>query len=290
MNKDVMMLVVNTCFTPTKTVVLPLSNVGNGGVVVDWGDGSVDVIHDSGAARHLYNNDGVYCVSITGNLIAFGDKHPRGSFSNRDLVVSDIGIYTYKKARDSETFGEFSSVGEPFFGKSISPYPPAITNVIHWGLPSLKSLSNAFYGNVNLKTVPIYLPDNVTDLSGMFWMADKFNGNISAWDTSGVTNMEHMFDTAVRFNCNIGSWDVSSVENMYKMFNYASSFNQDISRWDISNVKDVSKMFYKAISFNQDISNWDVNKVKKKYWMLSGATSFDQPNVSWDTSMFNKKK
>lgn len=252
MNKPWMMLVVNTGFAPNNTVVMPLSDIGDGGVIVDWSDGTVDVIHESGAARHLYNNEGIYCVSITGNLIAFGDKHPKGSFR--------------------------------------SPYPPAITNVIHWCLPSLKSLSNAFYGNVNLRTVPTYLPDNVTDLSGMFWMADKFNWNISAWDTSGVTNMEHMFDTAVRFNCDIGSWDVSNVENMYKMFNYASSFNQDISRWDLSSVKDVSKMFYKAISFNQDVSNWDVSKVKKKYWMFSGATSFDQPNVIWDTSVHSNCK
>ena len=98
---------------------------------------------------------------------------------------------------------------------------------------------------------------------------DKFNGDISKWDTSKVTNMESMFRYNQSFNCNgkdintsvqtrkdtngndekYLAWDVSNVTNMSNMFNClfmaTGAFNNDIGNWNTSNVTNMSSMFVK---------------------------------------------
>ena len=47
---------------------------------------------------------------------------------------------------------------------------------------------------------------NVTDMRGMFSMAEAFNGNISGWNTENVTDMSYMFYKAEAFNVNISEY------------------------------------------------------------------------------------
>ena len=89
----------------------------------------------------------------------------------------------------------------------------------------------------------------ITDMSKLFSgeisfkNRNKYNGDISKWDTSNVTDMSYMFQYAKEFNQPIGSWDVSNVTNMSYMLCNAENFNQDISRWDVSNVTYMKEMF-----------------------------------------------
>lgn len=52
-----------------------------------------------------------------------------------------------------------------------------------------------------------------------------------------------------RFNGDISKWNTSNVENMDSMF-YKSSFNGDISKWDVSNVEDINSIFKKSLLEN----------------------------------------
>ncbi len=106
----------------------------------------------------------------------------------------------------------------------------------------------------------------ITDMSGLFGIANTFNGDISLWNVSKVTNMQEMFTFASEFNGNISGWDVSRVENMKKIFRVASKFNNDISGWNVSSVTNMSEMFEQARAFNQDLEEW------KEHWSLAAGT------------------
>ena len=65
----------------------------------------------------------------------------------------------------------------------------------------------AFGGTTNMVYRATDVPDlsGVTDMSGMFFGAHSFNGDISPWDVSGVTDMSGVFAGASSFNGDISS-------------------------------------------------------------------------------------
>lgn len=92
--------------------------------------------------------------------------------------------------------------------------------------------------------------------------------------TTFVRDMDRVFYGKNRFNCDISSWDTSNVFSMSQMFYMAHDFNQDISAWDTSNVQWMDNMFCYAISFNQDLSKWNIRSVKDMECMFDFAWSF----------------
>ena len=126
----------------------------------------------------------------------------------------------------------------------------------------------------------------ITDMSDLFegeYLYDnrnKYNGDISKWDTSNVTNMHGMFSYSF-FNQPIGDWDVSNVINMSNMFFEAWKFNQPIGEWNVSNVTNMHSMFYYAKRFNQSISEWDVSSVTDMSHMFECADNFNQDISNW---------
>ena len=53
-----------------------------------------------------------------------------------------------------------------------------------------------------------------------------------------------MFYGCQKFNCDISNWDTSNVKDMRYMFWRAWNFNQDISGWDVSNCENFTEMFF----------------------------------------------
>lgn len=188
-----------------------------------------------------------------------------------------------------------------------------LVKVTSFGNLGLISLSGAFTDAINLVEVPSEIPSTITNLTRLFYNAEKFNYDISSWDvsnvanmsevfrgasafnqdisswnTSNVTTMFEMFRNATAFNQNIGSWDVSKVTNMSGLFMEASAFNQDIGNWNVSLVNIMRAMFSQATNFNQDISKWNVSNVTDMSWMFEGATKFNQFIGDWNTSKVSK--
>jgi prepilin-type N-terminal cleavage/methylation domain-containing protein len=125
---------------------------------------------------------------------------------------------------------------------------------------------------------------NVTNMSGMFSVANAFNQPISNFDTRNVTNMSYMFDGATAFNQPISNFDTSKVTDMEWMFNNARVFDQDVSNFDTSKVTDMSWMFDGATAFNQSVSNFNTSNVTSMGGMFDGATAFNQSVSNFNTS------
>ena len=222
---------------------------GDVNVSIDWGDSTpASVATTAGVVSHTYATSGQYEIRVSGSLTGFG--------------------------QDPDSYDE------PLIGAEY------LTGVSSFGTLGLTSLAYAFYGAVNLVSVPSVLPSTVVSLEDTFWDADSFNdASISEWDTGNVTSMEEMFTEASSFDQSLNSWNTSSVTSMEEMFEDATSFNQDINGWDTSSVTNLSEMFDGATSFNQDISDWDTSSVTDMNGMFESASAFNQSLSSWNVSL-----
>ena len=200
---------------------------------------------------------------------------------NYTCIYTTSGVYTI---RIKDNVGDGTGFPRIYFlGSEDSA---KLRTIEQWGSGKWTSMENAFNSCVNLLDTPIDNPDlsNVINLSGMFYGADLFNGDISGWDTSNITNMSLMFYNASTFNQDIGSWDTRNVVDMSGMFWYAGAFNQDITGWDTSNVVFFDYMFSNAEAFNQPIGNWNTTSIWEMDGMFLNASAFDQDVGSWNVT------
>lgn len=139
-----------------------------------------------------------------------------------------------------------------------------IVRIQRWDMSNVVNLSRMFE-NASLFNCPIGAWDirKAEDLSFMFKGAAVFDRNLDEWSKKlgNVTDMTGMFEGAKRFNGVVSHWDVSSVISMTRMFSGCAEFNQPLEDWDVSNVREMDSMFFNANSFKQDISGWCVNLI-----------------------------
>jgi surface protein len=159
-----------------------------------------------------------------------------------------------------------------------------LVSIDSWGDLGFTSLSYAFPDTPNLVSAPRTTAglESVTNMSGMFYGASKFNADVRRWDVSNVTDMGSMFQSSA-FNQDIGGWDVSNVTILRSMLSF-TPFNQDIGRWDVSSATNMMSMFWGATDFDQDIGRWDVSKVTTMMNMFGEATSFNRNIGRWDVA------
>ena len=240
------------------------------------------------------NATGAYTVS-------WGD----GSIS-ANVTGDQKHTYHYGKTYTVRITGNF----ERIYLNNHTTNAPKLQSIEQWGDVSWTSMGSAFHGASSMIYNADDVPDlsGVTDMSGMFRDASKFNGDVSKWDVSHVTDMSDMFHGAITFSRNLSEWDVSNVTDMSGMFTgglvdaasggggvssapslpfypyNASRFNGDISTWDVSKVTNMSDMFHYANNFNGDLYSWDVSSVTDMSGMFHGAFSFRGNISEWDVS------
>ncbi len=212
---------------------------------VDWGDGNSDT-GVTGDITHIYDRPGSYTVSITGMF-------PRIRFKsiNRNRLLK----------------------------------------VLQWGDIQWSSMEGAFSRCENLDVTTTDSPNlfQVSSVEDMFQSCFSLVGTASFrdWDMSGITNASGMFDNAYRFNQPIDNWNVGNVQRFDGMFFGATIFNQDIGSWDVSSATTMQSMFDNADSFDQNLGSWDVSNLANMTNMFLGTAlsveNYDALLMGWSS-------
>ena len=246
-----------------------------GEIVIDWGDGSSDVINSGNDAyiSHQYRRRGIYTIKVDGTITRWSckldsDDADRIRANSKKLIrilsygKTSFGPYTFWCARN-------------LIGLPQNQSPRFFEN----------SMEGVFYKASSFdESINHWDTSNITDMNDMFNEASSFNQPLDKWDTSNVTDMCTMFYGASSFDQPLNDWNTSSVTDMSGMFVHASSFNQPLDKWNTSHVTDMQGMFRYALNFNQPLDKWDVSNVTDMIKMFSYAKKFNQPLDKWDIS------
>ena len=255
---------------------LPLRSGFEYDFVVDWGDGSSNIITSYNQAEklHTYSTGGVYTISITGLCEAWFSY-----FSADRLKLTSI---------DQWGNTGFVNMENAFFGCDKLT---TVNDIDGTWCSSVTNMQSMFMNCESLTTLDVSTWDvfNVTDMNGMFFGCSSLTTlDVSTWDVSNVTNMGGMFgNCSLLTTLDVSTWDVSNVTIMTSMFFGCSSLTTlDVSTWDVSNVTDMQQMFMSCESLTTlDVSTWDVSNVEDMQYMFLLAPldtpSYDALLIGW---------
>lgn len=166
------------------------------------------------------------------------------------------------------------------------------SSIVNWNTTKVLDMSYMFAENPNFNqnigtSDGKWIVNLCENMSGMFFNATAFNGDIEKWTVGSVKNMDYMFKGATSFNRDLlymdpmtsnFKWVVNKVTSMVEMFSGATLFNGDISSWfknyEPNAITNTSFMFFNASNFNRNLNSWDTKTITNMSGMFTGATSF----------------
>ncbi|GEM80787.1 BspA family leucine-rich repeat surface protein [Vibrio superstes] len=167
--------------------------------IIDWGDGTIEE-GLTGSVSHIYNEPGVYTISIN------------GAFPNLSIQApgEKINMLTLEQWGDIK----WESMADIFYGAEN------ITNNAT-DLPDLRLVEHFSYTFANAKLfntdLSLWDTSKATTFYYMFEDATSFEFNISDWDVSNVENMRGMFNGVVlpteTYDQILNKWSQQPVQN-----------------------------------------------------------------------------
>ena len=230
-------------------------------------------------------------LKYTSSSIPSGSPNP--------YIVEVSGTYYAVMSNSQDSINKIkayvNNFSQPITNTAILPFVANGTKIPFNRIVTtlMTDMSYLFYNSSLNEDISSWDTSKVTNMSGMFYLAQNFNLPINSWDTSNVTGMNYMFMYAYKFNQNIGSWNTSKVNDMARMFSGAYKFNQNIGGWNTSKVIDMSFMFNEALVFNNNgsptINSWDTSNVTDMSNMFNQALVFNQNISSWNVKNVSTK-
>ncbi len=262
---------------------------------IDWGDGTNDT-GVTGNITHTYSVAGIYTIKIKGefpHLYFFANNNSDieklisieqwGDIHWKSMYKMFASCHIVINANDTPNLSEVNNMCGMFYWAGVDFNSTISIN--DWNVSNVTNMSGIFRGATKFnQPLNKWNVSNVTNMEGMFRDAWSFNQPLNDWNVSNVTTMNSMFRNAKSFNQPLNKWNVANVTDMNRMFSEAKKFNQPLNNWNISNVSDISWMFNYASDFNQSINNWNVSNITDISGIFEGATNFNQPLNNWDIS------
>ncbi len=169
---------------------------------IDFGDGTPELLNQTGDVNHIYQNPGTYEVKIYG---AFANPNMGNSpgAHNKFTELKQWGDIEWKSWENA-----FSILNGTFFSATDVPNTSQVS-----------SFEYAFaYSTLPYLELTHLDTSAAITLEGMFVSSHGFNPIVDLWNTSQVTNMSYLFGNATDANPNIENWDVTNVTTMGEMF------------------------------------------------------------------------
>ncbi len=269
--------------------------------IIDWGDGTIEVLFGNSAYEHKYDVPGQYQIKYkalngitTPKHTDFGNSLSSIGDHNKLIAINQWGnntqltsnSFTYTSSLDTIDAQDApvltSNLINAFYGCSINE----ITNISSWDFSNVTSMNTCFLGNritgVGLENADF---SNVTNMSYAFHSNPNFNIDTSNWDLSNVRLFTAMFHGCKAFEgIGVENWNVSKGETFINMFSGCDVFNRDVSNWNMSSATSLENMFRNTPFNNGETAGasntpltWDVSNVQFMSNMFFGSSSFNQP-------------
>lgn len=251
--------------SPAKTIALPLFNGGTYNFTVDYGDNSgikTVTSWDDANATYEYADDGIYTVTITGQIEGF-----RFVYSGDKLRIVGISNWGTLKVGTNQGL-YFTGCRNLVVTATDVLNTSSVTNM--GGMFSSCSLFNGSLAGWDTS--------NVTNMAEMFSYCSSFNQPVAHLNTSKVTDMGEMFAGCYSFNQPLAGWDTSNLIEIWGLLDSCRAFNGSVANLNLSKITNMYAVFLGCSSFNQSLATWDVSNITNMQSMLSSANALSQAN------------
>ncbi|MDB9801054.1 BspA family leucine-rich repeat surface protein [Flavobacteriaceae bacterium] len=214
---------------------LPLVAVSAFNAVVDWGDGSVDIITSPTQAEtlHTYASAGIYEINITDSLS--GWRFDNNGDKDKLINILNWGVFQFDVNRAFEqcSLTTISATDKPFL---ITTLNEAFFNcsslgsfdVSKWDLSNCVDLRRAFRGCGQ-------------NAAGTFTALD-----VSNWNVSNVIRMDEILQGTDIAIFDTTSWTTTAMTNMKSAFRQCNDLDYPLDNFDMNGVTDLRDLFRQA--------------------------------------------
>lgn len=209
--------------------------------VVDWGDGTSDVITSPTQAEttHTYPTGGTYTITITKVLESWFLNN-----SGDTLKIKEV-----------KNWGNGN------------------------GLTLKEPNGNYFMGASGMTCTATDKPAvSTSNFQQIFRNAASLVSGLRNWDTTGITSLAYSFYNAINFNEDLSNWDVSGVTRFDFCFQNCTSLDQSFASWNMTSATNVQNMF---ASTTLSTANYDATLIGWASQSLNSGLSINFGNARY---------